>query len=764
MASAAVDAGRAAAIAVLIPGDLVFAWEKLAGGGTAVLSASDAFYLAYFPLILAGMLVLPRVLRGAADTFKLGLDAITVAMGGGMLLWQYGVLPVVAAAHGEIGAGVMVDLAFPLGDLLTLLALATVLLRLPAGGLRLSLLLLATALVAGFALVVGVAWSDEPARLRALLPGAAILLVLVIVRQAVAQHENNLLLAAQVRRADERRFAALVQHATDAILILDTGLGVAYASPAAVRLLGSAATEPGTGLAAALHPDDAAALWEYAAACTRGQVRGATLSLRFGPPAGPWIVTEATLTNLLADPKVRGLVLNARDVSDRRALEEQLRAQSLRDPLSGLPNRELFLDRVARALARSQEGHGTMAVAVMDLDRFKLVNDGLGYRVGDGVLAQTASRIASVLTGAESVARIGGDEFGVLFEDIAGADAVMERIERLREAIANPLRVEGYSVRLSASVGVALGSGVAGTDALLRNADIALQQAQGEGGDVAELFRPDRHGREVERLALEADLPRLLESDALRIAFEPVVRVRDRRVAGLVVRVGWRDPAHAPAPIDAVLAAARVSALGPALGRWVRQALQRELGPLLRYLPDVHGMGIGLRVEAAQLKDESLLVELGAMLRKLDLAPQNLVLVVPESSFAPVTGPTAHALIRARDLGVSLVLGDFGAGHAAFAALDAFAFDGLMLAESLVARVEAGDRPAALVRAAIATGRSLRMRVLAPGVHSERQFELLRDLECELACGPHIAPPLAFEPALTWFAARFAEQRESQAG
>jgi diguanylate cyclase (GGDEF)-like protein len=813
-----------AAIGVLLPGDMVLLHRQ--AQGLVENGAAAFFYLGYFPLVLAGILLLPRVFRSGADSLQFILDAAMVVVGGGLLLWQVGVRPILEAAGARTLVDVMRDAAYPLGDLLTLLAIAAVLLRRPPGAARRWLALLAiplllslggdtlwvysnlasrpaltvaanllwllqpvgfiaaaeqalrregtsepasgaiwqpafgwlpyVALAVGYGVLVGAAYTTEPARLRELLPGALVLTALVVVRQWVAQRENAALLAEQVRRADEARFAALVRHAGDAIVIMSPDLRPSWVSPHGARLLAGA-----DDVGAALHPDDRAALRDYAAAAERGQVREATLGLRFGREPGPWVVTEAVLTNLLADPTVHGLVLTARDVGERRALEEQLRAQALRDPLTGLANRELFLDRVALALKRAQEAQAGIAIAVLDLDRFTLVNDSLGHRVGDRVLAQTAARIAGAVGGADSVARIGGDDFGVLFEDVAGEEVLRERVERVRAALAHPLRVDGQSVRLTATAGVALGHSAATLEALLRNADIALQQARSEGGDCAELFRADRHGRVVERLALESELPRLLEREAFRVDFEPVIAVPGCQLAGLFLRLNWRDPAQAPFTIAAVQAAARDSSSGLALGRWSRQTAMRDVSALIRYLPETAELAIGLRIERGQLKDEHLVSDVAALLTRTEMRPRNLFLEIPESALSPVTGPAAHAIERLRELGVSLALGEFGAAYAAFELLDQFPFDGLTLADTLVGRVDSGGRPGALVRAAIATGRSLGMRVLAPGVRSKRQLELLAELGCQFASGPELAPLMSYEHALTWLGARFAEAREA---
>ncbi|HET7844429.1 MAG TPA: EAL domain-containing protein [Xanthomonadales bacterium] len=810
-----------AGFAVLLPGDIAFALE-LAASKEAPATVADVFYLGYFVLILGGLLSFPRVFRNRSDAAMFALDAGIVAIGGGMVLWHFGVEPVIDAAEGSITATLLLDLAYPLGDLLTLLGIATVLLRLPRGPRRLSLLLLALpfvlslagdtvwmvsqtnvegrllaqalwllqpiafvaaaeqearrprearedetlawqpafgllpylGLLLGYAVLAQAAYGERTPRVQGLLPGAIALTLLVVARQALAQRENRALLAEAVRRADERRFAALVRNASDVIFIVDSAMRVSYASPAAEQLVHAGPAS----LLDVVHPDDRTALRDYVAACVRGQARHAALDLRFGSPTGSWVATETRLTNLLTDPEVRGIVLNARDVSERRQLEEQLRAQALTDTLTSLPNRALFMDRVARAFAR--DGGRGIAVAVLDLDHFTQVNDGLGHRIGDQVLATVAARIASGLSGADSAARIGGDDFGLLFEGVAGEDLLRARVERVRSAVAQPLRAEGHAVRLTASVGVALGQGAGSTEGMLRNADIALMHVRTEGGDGVELFRSDRHGRVVERLALEAQLPKLLEANAFTVVFEPVVHLASGRPTGIYVRLDWRTP-NPDLSIAAVEAAARESAASATLGRWVRQAMQKDLSSLLRYLPDAGELGVGLRLEAPQLRDELLCDEIAALVTRLELPPRNLVLELPASALTPMTGQLAHTLQRLRELGVSLGLGEFGAVHASFELLDAFRFDGLVLAEALVERVDAGPRPGALVRGAIATGRSLEMRVVAPNVRTQRQRQLLGELGCEFAFGPAVAPAMGYEHLLPFLAARFAEAREA---
>ncbi len=806
-----------AAMAVLVLADLYGGWLVLIRGVSLDASAADVLYLSYFPLILGGLLVLPRGFAGRLDFEKFALDAAIVTLCGGLVAWEYGIRPALEAAQNT--AQLLLDLSYPLGDLSTLLAISTLLLRVPHDSSRVPLLFIASVLAISLAgdaawLIAGLpgraglkpvayalwtvqpvffvvaaelerrrvrddraqrAWKpgfvalpilalvlcyamladvafNEPSHLAALFPGAALLTALVVLRQHVAQRENAALVAERARRASEARFAALVERASDAILIVDPALQIVYASPAARRLTGG---ESGGSLARFLVPEDADALASFATACLRAPIERVTFALRFGR-GGPPIETETSVTNLLADPEVRGLVLNVRDVSERRALEAALREHRLHDPLTGLANRELFLDRLGGAIVRTEAAGTSCALVVFDLDRFKLVNDGLGNRVGDQLLASVASRLLAVANRTDIVARLGGDEFGVVLEDAQHAESVRERVERLRAGIAEPLRIDQHALRITASAGLAFSPPGSTAADLLRNADIALQQARAEGGDTTEMFRGERHGRILERLALEAEVPALLARDAFGVAFEPCVTTVDGRPSGLVVRAEWREPQSLP--VATIVAAIRESSTGVELARRVRQLAERDLAALARFVPDADALSVLLPLEPGELRQNALAPQLREFAQRAGVPLARVVLVVDEAAIATLSGRALDALTRVRQEGARLALGGFGAALDAFELLDAYHFDMLVLSETVVARVDAGERPATLLRAAIATGRSLGLEVLAPGVASARQLALLGELGCEYAAGSAIAPPLSYERLLPWMGARLRER------
>ncbi len=609
--------------------------------------------------------------------------------------------------------------------------------------------------------LLGPAILRNPDAAQSVLIGGGVLAMLIAARLAFSQIENDRLRGAELARAGEARVAALVERASEAVLIVGPELDVRYASPAAWRLLALDRAVTDGSLHTHLHPDDRAALNDYVQACARGQVRHATVTVRFGGRSGPWTMAVCVLSNLLGDAAVDGIVINARDVSERHALEEQLRAQSLRDPLTDLPNRTLFFDRAGQALAHAQSGGARLALALVDLDRFHGINDGLGQDKGDQILQAAARRIGATLPRSDSVARVGGDEFGLLLHELRDEADLRARLEAVRAALAEPLTVEWHAVRLSASIGAAMAFGSIDADALRRNADVALEHARNEGGNAVEVFRSDRHGRVIERLRIEAELPRLVENDAFQLAYEPLLHTPDGTPAGLCVRFAWRDPRRDPAALVAVLAAVAGSAVVAPLGRWYVQALGLDLRALHRVLPDAGALHVRARVDAFQLRDDDMLRHVADFVQRLDVPPRQLVIEVPESALSPITGPILHGLHRMRALGLRIGLCRFGATQANFDLFDVFPFDTLSLASPLVARLGGSDRPVTLVRAVLSAARSMGMQVLAPGVRNARQLELLRELGCDLVAGEFLQRPLRFEQLLPWLGARLTATRDT---
>ncbi|HEV8177369.1 MAG TPA: diguanylate cyclase, partial [Gemmatimonadales bacterium] len=355
-----------------------------------------------------------------------------------------------------------------------------------------------------YALLLLVALRPWTTPVSGLAIGALLVTGLVVLRQLLAVGENVRLLDEQAARQNEARFRSLVQHSSDVIIVTRADGTVRFVSPSVTRVFGyDPAAMLRRTVSELLHPDDR----ERAASFffTAAQAPGVTgpVEWRFSQPDSSWLHAEILATNLLHDPTVKGVVLNTRDVSERRRLEEQLTHQAFHDPLTGLANRALFRDRVSHALALAQRRGSPVTVVFLDLDDFKKVNDSLGHGEGDRLLIAVAERFLACARSADTVARLGGDEFAILIEGADGRDGLPDR---LAAAMSHPFSLSGQQVRVTVSIGVASASLDDRADDLLRNADMAMYAAKRHGKGRAETYESRMYADIRERLDLEAAL------------------------------------------------------------------------------------------------------------------------------------------------------------------------------------------------------------------------------------------------------------------
>src|SRR3990170_2673923 len=391
----------------------------------------------------------------------------------------------------------------------------------------------------------------------------AIVLAIAVVRQTFMLRDREEILASAEAAAEgrhdaliglqasERRFHALLKHSSDVFLILGTDGTVQYQSPAVERVLGYAPDERlGQSLLELTHPDDVgfvrATIGELVA--TPGGTK--TIELRSRHADGSWRVLEAACWNLIDDPVVRGIVVNYRDITERKALERRLVHDAFHDPLTGLANRSLFVDRTQHALAR-RASESDIAVLIMDVDDFKTVNDSLGHGAGDQAMIAVAERLKGCLRPEDTVSRIGGDEFAILLEDV-GEELVATVSRRILETLRSPFELGGRQVHLSASIGVAFSSVETHTaDELMRNADVAMYTAKNRGKARAERFESSMHTAALARLEMKADLERAVERHELRVRYQPVYALRSGELSGFEALIRWRHPTRGEGlPLD----------------------------------------------------------------------------------------------------------------------------------------------------------------------------------------------------------------------
>jgi diguanylate cyclase (GGDEF)-like protein/PAS domain S-box-containing protein len=542
-------------------------------------------------------------------------------------------------------------------------------------------------------------------------------------------------------RASEGRFRSLVQNSSDIVVVLDENGRIGYESDAVERVLGHRAAERvGKPIFDLVHADDVRWLegvLDGLAARPGGQ---ATVEVRIRHADGSWRWMEGVGTNLLDDTHVRGIVLNYRDISERKSLEDQLQHQAFHDPLTGLANRALLGDRVAHALARRRPNReGNIAVLFIDLDDFKTINDSLGHAAGDDLLRAVATRLAACVRAEDTVARLGGDEFALLLEASTDESAA-ETAERVHAALREPIAVARLQLALSASIGIGIATaGTADADELLRNADVAMYHAKARGKGTSVRFETSMHTSAVRRLELQGALERAVERDEFVLHYQPIVELKSRRTVGCEALIRWRAPdGRTVGPGDFIPLAEETGLIVP-IGEWVLGEACRQLAAWQRgTMP--RGFRVAANVSARQLREPEIVDVLAALIRETGVDPSGLVLEVTESALLDEGEATADTIRRLKELGPRLALDDFGTGYSSLNHLRRYPIDVLKIDSSFVHQLGAGRDESALVRSVIRLGKTMRLEVVAEGVETEAQLERLLTLGARLGQGYLFSP------------------------
>jgi diguanylate cyclase (GGDEF)-like protein/PAS domain S-box-containing protein len=573
--------------------------------------------------------------------------------------------------------------------------------------------------------------------------GTLVVTLLVVLRQLTAVRQNALLVAETTALENEARFRALVQHSSDVIAIADGSGVLRFVSPSVTRLFGYDPVElEGIQLMSLLHPDDVARGAASLAGTTPAGAATPPTEWRIQHRDGRWLSVEAVGTNLLFEPTVRGIVLNARDVSERKALEAQLTHQAFHDPLTGLANRALFFDRVTHALERGLRHAEGIAVLFLDLDNFKTINDSLGHIAGDRLLVAAAVRLTASVRTSDTVARLGGDEFAVLIED---ADAVLAGLaaDRITAALLEPFAVEGKEVVVTASLGIAVASPGMTASELLRNADMAMYTAKSRGKARSEQFETRMHREALDRLELEGDLRRAIERSEFALLYQPIVSLAEGRIAGTEALIRWNHPRRGVLFPSQFIGLAEETGLIAPLGEWVvteacRQATEWDA----RWRP-VTPLVMTVNVSGQQLQFPSIVDAVRRALATSGMRPECLVLEITESVLMQHTETMLERLTQLKQVGVRLAIDDFGTGYSSLSYLQRFPIDILKIAKSFVDDVGRERPHPALARAIIALANTLSLHTIAEGIELQEQWHALRVLGCELGQGYFFARPLS---------------------
>ena len=575
-------------------------------------------------------------------------------------------------------------------------------------------------------------------------PVLAIALVLALASVAVlvvrAQQSRD---EAASTRASEARFRSLVQLSSDVTLIVDAGGVIRFASPAAAHTFGRPATSlEGVALPALVHPDDLPQATRFLASLGTSRGRSAA-EWRIRGSSGMWQWTENIATDLHHEPSVNGVVVNVRDISERRSLESRLTHQAFHDALTRLANRSLFLNRVGHAVARAPRHHRPSAVHFLDLDDFKKVNDSLGHGVGDELLIAGAARLSTCVRPGDTIARLGGDEFAVLLEDLddmAHAEAIAERIST---ALRTPFRMQGRDVFIGVSIGIAAVEASHTAEEVLRNADLAMYFAKGRDKGRWAIYAPAMHEQVLDRLELEADLRAAVASGDIRVEYQPIVHLATGAMFGAEALVRWRHPSRGHVSPSRFVAIAEETGLIVPIGRGVLQEAchrAREWGERRR---GARALRMSVNLSGRHFQEQSLVGDVEEALRDSGLDPAALTLEITESVLMQRSEATLETLRQLKTLGLQLAIDDFGTGYSSLGYLQQFPIDMLKIDRTFVDAVGTSGGDPVLARAIIALGQALQLDAVAEGIERAEQRDGLRAMGCTLGQGYLFARPMA---------------------
>jgi diguanylate cyclase (GGDEF)-like protein/PAS domain S-box-containing protein len=568
------------------------------------------------------------------------------------------------------------------------------------------------------------------------------------IRQAVLDARDAV---EQALRTSEARFRAIFAEAAIGIGIADMQGRLLETNASLCRMLGRPAEElTRMTVHELVLPEDAADTWRRYEELVRGERDQYRMEKQFTRPDGARVWTEVIVSLVRGE---NGLplyqVAMIEDVTERKQLQERLRHQATHDPLTGLPNRALFLERLTAAM-RHREPGGRIALCYMDLDGFKVINDSLGHHVGDDLLVAVAERFGASVCGDDHlVARMGGDEFVILIPESTGTEQAIDLADRALDTLSEPVRISGHELSVSASIGIVERAVEGQTPAeLMRDADVTLYWAKAEGKGRWALFDPARNATEVARLRLSAVMPAALEREEFYVEYQPLVGLREFGVVGVEALARWWHPGLGRLGPDRFIGLAEETGLIVPLGRWVlRRACEQA-----RQWQDEFGEAapfVSVNLAVRQSRDPNLVSDVATILEETGLDPVRLQLELTESAVMGTGDESLEALRTLSRMGVRIAIDDFGTGYSNLAYLRRLPVHELKIAGSFMEGLREADRAdpvdARIVGTLVDLAHALGLTVTAEGVETHAQARRMADIGCEAGQGYFFARPCSPE-------------------
>ncbi|HEY9289415.1 MAG TPA: EAL domain-containing protein, partial [Candidatus Dormibacteraeota bacterium] len=577
----------------------------------------------------------------------------------------------------------------------------------------------------------------------------AALVLLVLVRQYMVLLENvslNKRLQAQALalRESEAHFRSLVQNSGDVVILTDDNGMVQFVSSSIDRFFAYSATElNGQSFTQLVHPSDEGVFLGSLKKALTASAHPVTVGCRIRHKLGSWTHCEVTITNMLHQASPQAMVLNIRDVTDRKEMEQRMAHLAAHDPVTSLPNRSAFRNEVEEALLRNVPGRG-VALLTMDIDDFGVINDALGQQAGDELLGMIGVRLEKIIRQGDVVGRVGGDEFAVLMKAVIPDEQPAKMAERIFELFRPPFRLEQREIVVRLSIGIAVQTRVEDTaETLMRNADIALKWAKQHGKGRSERYAPAQQVSITDRMELETDLQHAIERRQLVLHYQPSVRLRDGALIGFEGLLRWNHPRRGLlAAAEFIPLAEEIGQLG-ALQRWVLgqacadgRQWQWKVGQSVEPM-----LTVSVNVSHRGLADANLVSDIMSACAASGFEPRRLVLELTKG--ASLEGSeTLSKLVELHQRGVKLALDNFGADAAPLTALRDLPVDVVKLDRSFVDRMANSATDWAVARAVIELGNSLKIMTMADGIERAEQLAALKAIGCYGGQGYLVSRPL----------------------
>jgi diguanylate cyclase (GGDEF)-like protein/PAS domain S-box-containing protein len=571
---------------------------------------------------------------------------------------------------------------------------------------------------------------------------AAIAILILFLRLQRQEHIDQLAKTERnALRESEERFRALTEQSTDIILIADPSGQIKYASPSVhtvLEVLGDSLV--GTNMVDLLHPDDfAKTISTGPRSVASGQ--NPIVEFRLRHADGRWLHFECVVRNLIQHKNIGGIVYNARDITERKHAQEQLLFNATHDALTGLPNRALFLGRLQSVVDRMKR-HSQEAAAVLfiDIDDFKVVNDCYGHATGDLLIKEVSNRLRASMRSDGTVARMGGDEFTMLVEDVTDPSDAIRVAERIQSSFTRPFLLGELEIFKSASIGIALTSPKTSAEAVLQNADIAMYRAKDQGKACSELFDRTMHEQVMSRLLLEAKLRYALENEELTLHYQPIVSVDTGVVQGFEALLRWQPSGLNSIPPSTFVPVAEQCGLIVPISVWVLKKACLEAAIWQQRDPTEPPLYVSINISSKHFSHAGFIEHVKDALEESAADPQCITIELTESLAMNDVAATGQTMLQLRTLGVKLSIDDFGTGYSSLSYLRRFPVDTLKIDQSFVKTMDAENY--AIVKTIVGLAHNLDLKVVAEGVETTEQHQLLASAGCGSAQGYLFAEPM----------------------